>query len=678
MDSSGRKRSNRQQRDEQGLTRRRLLRVLGTAAAAATLEVELRDGSASAAPAPATPTAPAPEAQPPGALHPVALGAEPFSLTAVRLLDGPFKDAQERDGRYLLSLDPDRMLHNFRVNSGLRPKAPVYGGWESVATWADIRAHGHTLGHYLTACAMMFASTGNLAFKKRCDYIVGELEECQVATATGLINAFPDNTAQIDSLVRTQRAVGVPWYTLHKIFAGLRDAYYYCDSPAARTVLVKLSDWVIATTQNMTDAQFEAMLNTEHGGMNEVLADVCAITGDSKYLKLAERFSHKLLLEPLSESRDTLDGLHSNTQIPKVVGFQRIHILTGQPSYSAAARFFWKTVVTTRSFATGGNGDNEHFFPVAEFDRHIPSAKTMETCCSHNMLRLTRLLFMTDPTAGYADYYERALYNTILASQDPDTGMMTYFQSTRPGYLKLYCTPEDSFWCCTGTGIENHAKYGDSIYFHGTQDGTDCLFVNLFIASTLRWKEKGLELTQTTNFPESGRSRLEVTAAGPSDLTLKIRHPGWCSMATVRVNGTVAAESRTPGVYIALRRTWKPDDVIEVEVPMALRVEPLRGSTSHFAVVYGPIVLAGALGHQVAPRADLHVNERTIGEPFNERIEVPVLVGDPATIAAKIQPAGPPLTFRTVGLGRPAEVTLVPYYRIAHEHYNLYWRMVGA
>jgi uncharacterized protein len=507
---------------------------------------------------------------------------------------------------------------------------------------------------------------------------VAELLECQTAAGTGLVNAFPDNTTQIDNLVKTQRATGVPWYTLHKIFAGLRDAHLYCDNAAARTVLVKLSDWAIATTRDMTDAQFEAMLGTEHGGMNEVLADVYAITGDTKYLKLAERFSHKLLLVPLSESRDTLDGLHSNTQIPKVVGFQRIHVLTGEPGYSAAARFFWTTVATTRSFATGGNADNEHFFPVDEFEKHIPSAKTMETCCSHNMLRLTRMLFTTDPTAAYTDYYERTLYNTILASQDPDTGMVTYFQSTRPGYLKLYCTPVDSFWCCTGTGMENHAKYGDSIYFHGTQDDTDSLYVNLFISSTLHWKEKGLALTQTTRFPEVGTSRLELTAAGPSDVTFKIRHPAWCAKATVKVNGTIAATSESPGVYVALKRAWKAGDVIEVDLPMALRMEPLHGSPSHAAVVYGPIVLAGALGHPVAPRADLHVNERTIGEPFNDPIEVPVLVGDPAKMAGKIKPTDSPLTFRTDGLGRPAEVTLVPYYRIAHEHYNLYWRIVGA
>jgi len=661
---------------EQGLTRRRILQVLGSAAAAATLE-PLRDLRASAAPV-VTPGAAAPEAAPALAAHPVALGAQPFRLTAVRLLDGPFKDAQERNGKYLLSLDPDRMLHNFRVNAGLAPKAPVYGGWESVATWADIRAHGHTAGHYLTACALMYASTGNEEFKKRCDYVVKDLEECQTAARTGLINAFPDNTTQIDNLVKTQRATGVPWYTLHKIFAGLRDAYLYCDNAAARTVLVKLSDWAIATTENMTDAQFEAMLGTEHGGMNEVLADVYAITGDAKYLKLAERFSHKRLLEPLSESRDTLDGLHSNTQIPKVVGFQRIYVLTGEPRYSAAARFFWKTVVTTRSFATGGNADNEHFFPVAEFDRHIPSAKTMETCCSHNMLRLTRSLFTTDPTVDYADYYERTLYNTILASQDPDTGMVTYFQSTRPGYLKLYCTPVDSFWCCTGTGMENHAKYGDSIYFHGTEGGTDSLYVNLFIASTLGWKEKGLALTQTTKFPEVAASRLEVKAARSGDVVLKIRHPGWCALATVKVNGTTAATSRDPGRYIALKRTWKAGDVVEVDVPMTVRMEPLPASTTHAALIYGPIVLAGALGHKVAPGADLHVNERTIGEPFNEPIEVPVLVGDVAKMAARIKPTDSPLTFRTEGLGRPAEVTLVPYYRIAHEHYNLYWRIVDA
>ncbi len=603
-----------------------------------------------------------------------------FPLTDVRLLDGPFLEAQKRDEAYLLKLEPDRMLHNFRVNAGLEPKAPVYGGWESVQTWADIRAHGQTLGHYLTAASLMYASTGHDEMKKRVDYIVAELKECQDAGKTGLICAFPDKTAQIDNMVAGRRVVGVPWYTLHKILAGLRDAYFYCGNATARDVLVKLTDWAVDVTKGMTDDQFQRMLGVEHGGMNEVLADVYTLTNDEKHLALAERFCHKTILTPLSEGRDTLNGLHSNTQIPKIVGFERLYQLTGKPQYHAAAEFFWKTVTGTRSFVTGGNGDNEHFFPINDFARHLPSAKTMETCCSHNMLRLTRLLFAGDPTAAHADYYEKTLFNAILGSQDPDTGMMTYFQSTRPGYLKLFCTPFDSFWCCTGTGIENHAKYGDSIYFRGRSGGPqqDSLYVNLFIASTLNWKEKGITLTQTTSFPESGRTRLEIKAASRQRFTLHLRHPGWAATAAVRINGSAAESSRKPGSFITLNRRWKNGDVVEVELPMALRMELLPGTTDTAAVVYGPIVLVGALGHEVKPGDDLHVNERTIGSVFNEPIDVPTFAGEPAGIPGKIKPAGAPLTFRTEGVGRPGDVTLIPYYRMAHQHYNMYWKIQNA
>jgi DUF1680 family protein len=326
--------------------------------------------------------------------------------------------------------------------------------------------------------------------------------------------------------------------------------------------------------------------------MNEVLADVYSLTHDEKHLALAERFCHQAVLTPLSEGRDTLNGLHSNTQIPKVVGFERLYQLTGKPHYHAAAEFFWKTVTGTRSFVTGGNADNEHFFPVSEFARHVASAKTMETCCSYNMLRLTRLLFANNPTAAYADYYEKTLCNTILASQDPDTGMMTYFQSTRPGYLKLFCTPFDSFWCCTGTGIENHAKYGDSIYSRSRADGSksDSLYVNLFIASTLDWKEKGITLRQITSFPEAGKTRLEIKATSPQRFALHIRHPGWATTASVRINGHAAAASHKPGSFIALQRRWKTGDVVEVDLPMTLRMELLPGTTDMAAVVYGPIV----------------------------------------------------------------------------------------
>lgn len=601
-----------------------------------------------------------------------------FPLSDVLLLEGPFLEAQRRDEAYLLKLEPDRLLHNFRVNAGLDPKAPVYGGWESVPTWADIRAQGHTLGHYLTAASLMFASTGHDEMKQGVAYIVGELKQCQDSGKTGLVCAFPDQAAQIDNLVAGRRAIGVPWYTLHKIFAGLRDAHLFCANSLARDVLVRLADWAVEVTKGMTDDQFQHMLGVEHGGMNEVLADVYGFTNDEKHLALAERFCHQAILIPLSEGRDTLNGLHSNTQIPKVVGFERLCQLTGKRQYHAAAEFFWKTVTGTRSFVTGGNGDNEHFFPVNEFSRHLSSAKTMETCCSYNMLlRLTRLLFANDPAAAYADYYERTLFNAILGSQDPDTGMMTYFQSTRPGYLKLFCTPFDSFWCCTGTGIENHAKYGDSIYFRGAPGGTqdDSLFVNLFIASRLDWKEKGITVSQITSFPETGRIRLEIQGRSRQRFTLHLRHPAWAATATVRINGGAGKTSHHPGSFMVLKRRWKSGDVVEVDLPMTVRTELLPGTTDTAAILYGPLVLVGALDHEVKPGEDLHVNERTIGSVFNEPIEVPALAGELAGIPAKIKPTDAPLTFRTAGLGRPEEVTLVPYYKMAHQHYNMYWRI---
>jgi uncharacterized protein len=467
----------------------------------------------------------------------------------------------------------------------------------------------------------------------------------------------------------------VPWYTMHKIFAGLRDANLHAENTAALDVLTRLADWAAGATAPMSDAQFQHMLETEHGGMNEVLADVSTLTGDPKYLALARRFSHQAVLVPLAGSQDPLDGLHANTQIPKAVGFQRIHELTGDEQYGAAARFFWQTVVERRSFVTGGHGDNEHFFPPSEFATHLPSAKTMETCGTHNMLRLTRMLFQEMRLGGIADFYEHALYNGILASQDPESGMMTYFQATRPGYVRLYHTPDRSFWCCTGTGMENHAKYGDSIYFHDA----DAIWVNLFIASTVRWKAKGLSLRQTTRFPETATARLEVTAERPVQATVNVRQPGWCEGMTTRVNGRRWTRSLGDNSkYLSIDRTWRTGDVIEIELPMTLRTEPLPGTADHLAFVYGPIVLAGRMGREgLAPGSQIIVNERESGKMLNADVEIPVLAGDVATLASKIrQDARDPLTFRTDGLGRPHDVELAPFYRLTNERYNLYWRLI--
>ena len=604
-----------------------------------------------------------------------ASAARPFELADVRLLPGPFKIAQQLDARYLLSLEPDRLLHNFRVNAGLPPKATVYGGWESQEPWIEIRCHGHTLGHYLSACSMMFAATGEAAFRQRVDYLIAELSACQDARGDGLICAFPDGATPLENSLAGKPFPGVPWYTMHKVFAGLRDAHMHAQSAPALAVLTRLANWTSDASRDVPDPQLQKMLEREHGGMNEVLADVHSLTGEQKYLQLAERFSHRALLESLAAARDTLDGLHSNTQIPKVIGFARLHELTGHAPYEQASTFFWRTVVERRSFATGGNGDGEHFFPPAEFAKHLQSAKTMETCCIHNMLRLTRALFQSAPSVAYADYYERALYNGILASQDPASGMMTYFQATRPGYVKLYCTPADSFWCCTGSGMENHAKYGDSIYFH---DAT-ALYVNLFMASELNWHAKNLRVTQTTGFPDEDVTRLTIHAAEPKRMTLKIRHPSWCRRLTLTVNGRERRDSGSSGTYVDIDRTWRDGDVVDVHIPMQLHLEALPGSPDLVAVMYGPIVLAGRFGTEgLTPGADLIVNERTSGEMLNVPMSVPELSLGSQNLLERVKrnPASG-LSFSVRAKHPDRNVELVPYHTIAHERYNLYWRAVA-
>jgi DUF1680 family protein len=598
---------------------------------------------------------------------------QPFPLSAVRLLPGEFSTAQGLDGRYLLSLQPDRLLHNFHRNAGLPPKAPVYGGWESQEPWVDIRCHGHTLGHYLSACAMMWAATGQAEYRQRVDYIVGELAACQDARRSGLVSAFPDDDEPLLNSLRGRPFAGVPWYTMHKVLAGLRDAHEHTGNEQALAVLRRLADWIDDAARGCDDAAFQQMLGVEHGGMNEVLADLHALTGEPRYLALAVRFSHRALLDPLADGRDPLDGLHSNTQIPKVLGFARLHTLTGEPRYQRAASYFWGHVVQRRSFATGGNGDGEHFFPAAETRQHLNSAKTMETCSTHNMLRLTRALFMERPDAAYGDYHERALINGILASQDPDSGMMTYFQATRPGYPKLYCTPEHSFWCCTGTGMENHAKYGDSIYFHDERT----LVVNLFIASVLDWRAKGLRIRQATAFPDDATTRLAVQAVRPTRLTMRIRHPAWCRQATVTVNGQPWVRSDQPGRYLDIDRSWRDGDVVAVTLPMHLYLQPLPTAPDIAAVMYGPLVLAGRLGRQgMQPGDDLIVNERTYGDVLNQPMPLPEAGLDEATLETLVRRRpGPGLSFSLRASRPDTEIELVPFHRIAHERYSLYWQL---
>ena len=588
--------------------------------------------------------------------------AQAFPLAQVRLLDGPFRKSQDLNLRYLASLNCDRLLHNFRVNAGLAPKAPVYGGWESM----DL-CPGHSLGHFLSATSMMWAATGEAAMRERVEYVVGELRECRDAAPGRLVCAFPDGDTQLRNCLSGQPVAGVPWYTMHKIMAGLRDAHTQVGSADALAILAHIADWIDDKTRSLDDERFQKMLDLEHGGMTEVLADLHTLTGDARYLRLAERFSHRMLLAPLADGRDTLDGLHANTQIPKVLGFARLHGLTGRAEYQRAARYFWTNVVEQRSYATGGHGDEEKFFPPRQSEERLGSVQTMETCGTYNMLRLTRALFEANPTAAYADYYERALLNGILASQDPDSGMVTYFQATRPNYRKHYCKPEQSFWCCTGTGMENHAKHGDSIYFHS---GT-VLYVNLYMASDLHWAEQGVRLRQTTRFPEQGATRLALKMARPKEFAVRLRHPGWCRRLTVRLNGHSVIESDQSGRYVEIRRTWSDGDVLDVEMPMHLHWAPLPGTPDVAAIMYGPLVLAARLGRDgYTPGSDVTAGNQ-FGLKIREKYEVPALRLNGAEIDAVVRRSARALVFQLDAAGQGYE--LLPFHRIAHDKYNLYW-----
>jgi hypothetical protein len=595
--------------------------------------------------------------------------AQSFPLSQVRLLDGPFRDAMLRDEKYLLSLDPDRLLHMFRLNAGLPSTARPLGGWEAPV----VELRGHSLGHYLSALSLMYASTGNTPLKQRVGYIVAELAKCQsnapaAGFHAGYLSAFPESF--IDR-VETRRNVWAPWYTLHKIMAGLLDANQLCGIAQALDVLTKMADWVKFRVDRLSREQMQRSLDTEHGGMNEVFANLYGVTGDKNYLQLSAAFDHERVLDPLSLGEDRLNGLHANTQIPKMIGAAREYEFTGDPEYLTIANRFWDAVALHRSYVIGGHSDREHFFPTNEFVKHL-SPETAETCNTYNMLKLTRDLFEIEPDAQKMDFYERALYNHILASQDPQTGMFVYLMSLKPGHFKTYSTPEDSFWCCVGTGMENHAKYGDTIYFRDA----DSLYVNLFIASRLSWPEKSLIVRQETEFPESDTTVLKFEAAEPVNLALKIRRPTWATGGvTVSVNGRKQKIETAPGSYFKLRREWRNGDKIEIRLPMSLRIEFLPETTNEVAVLYGPIVLAGELGTNGMPNPPIATTQTAYSRVPTPA--VPMFESPADSLVKNIKPVpGKPLTFQTRGIGRPKDVTLIPFYQLHRQRYSVYWQLI--
>ncbi|MFT3827997.1 MAG: glycoside hydrolase family 127 protein [Chitinophagaceae bacterium] len=587
----------------------------------------------------------------------VGINAYAFDLRDVKLTgESPFKNAMEKDAAYLLEISPDRLLYRFYKNAKLPVKDSVYGGWESEGL------SGHTMGHYLSACAMMYISTGDKRFKEKVDYIVLELDRCQQARKTGYIGAIPNEDTIFGRVARGEIKSGgfdlnggwSPWYTVHKVMSGLVDAYLYCDNQLALTLAIRMADWTANTVNPLTQEQLNKMLNCEYGGMNDVLANIYAITGNKKYLDLSYKFFDNFVMEPLSKQVDPMPGKHSNTQVPKAIGSACQYELTGNERDKTIASFFWNTMVYHHSYVNGGNSNYEYCGPEDKLNDRL-SDNTAETCNSHNMLKLTRHLFAWQPSSALMDYYERTLYNHILASQNPTDGMMCYFVPLRMGAKKQFSDKFNTFTCCVGTGMENHSKYAESIYFEG-KDGS--LYVNLFIPSQLNWKAKGITVTQTTTFPETDRSSFTIQATKPANFCINIRHPWWAANGiTVLVNGKeVKAEKNAEG-YITVKRNWKNNDKIEVVFPMSVYAETMPDNTNRIALLYGPVVLAGQLG-------------KDMPDPV---YGAPVLLTDNRNVKDWVQPAVASLSFQLKGVAKPNDVQLVPFYKTYDEYYSVYW-----
>lgn len=584
----------------------------------------------------------------------------PFELHDVKLLDGPFKHATDLNIHTLLNYEPDRLLAKFRVEAGLKPKAEHYGGWE------DETLAGHSLGHYLSACALMFNTTNDSAFYKRVNYIVAELDTCQKADGSGYLGAVPgakkvfeDEVAKGD--IRSQgfdlNGIWAPIYTQHKIMAGLIDAYKLCGNKQALAIAGKFAGWMESYLSQMDHDQVQKMMHCEIGGISESMAELYALTGKKEYLDLHKTFYHEEILEPLSEEKDILPGKHGNTQIPKIIGLARDYELTGNEKDYRTVQFFWDRVVHHHSYVTGGDCDNE-YFGAPDTLRNRLSQNTTETCNVYNMLKLTRHLFEWEASAKVADYYERALFNHILSSQHPHTGHVIYNLSLEMGGYKEYQDPE-WFTCCIGTGMETHSKYARNIYFHNNEE----LYISQFIASRLEWKEQGMTLEQTTAYPEEQSTRLKVAVDKPVKLAIKIRYPQWAQKGyLIKVNGKNVKVKQQPGSFVSLERTWKDGDVIEVEMPFSIRYEAMPDDPNRIAFFYGPVVLAGELG-----AVDQEVD---ILDPMF----VPVFIADKEKLDHWMVPVENEInTFRTQKAGRPRDVTFIPFYKTHDIRYSVYW-----
>ena len=588
----------------------------------------------------------------------VPINAYAFNIKDVKLLDGsPFKNAMEKDAAYLLVVEPNRLLHRFYLNAGLPTKGEIYGGWESDGL------SGHTLGHYLSACALFYANTGNVEFKNRVDYIVSELALCQVARKTGYVGAIPNEDTLWAKVSRGEIKTGgfdlngawSPWYTEHKIMAGLVDAYLYCDNEQALKVVTGMADWTGNLMNKLTEEQRLKMLNCEYGGMQDVLVNIYSITGNKKYLDLSYKFDDDFIMGQLAKGIDPMAGKHSNTNVPKAIGAARRYELTNGSSDHKIASFFWEIMAHHQAYVIGGNSNYEYLGEPDKLNDRL-SDNTCETCNSYNMLKLTRHLFAWEPNSILFDFYERTLYNHILSSQNPEDGMMCYFTPLRMGTRKEFSDQFNTFTCCVGSGMENHSKYVEAIY---NETAAGDLFVNLFIPSELNWKKRNATVKLETGFPYNNKVNLSLKLKKSQAFTILIRQPEWSKAGiTVSVNGKSVKVTPNASGYLAINRKWNNSDKIEITLPMDLHIESMPDNADRIAFLYGPIVLAADLGD-------------SLPDPV---FGTPVLLTDNRNIKDWVKPVDlKTLTFETKGIGQPKDITLKPFYTLYNKYYSVYF-----
>lgn len=607
-----------------------------------------------------------------------------FPLGDITLLDGPLKHARDLNVQVLLKYDCDRMLAPYRKEAGLQPRKPSYPNWDGL--------DGHVGGHYLSALAIN-AATGNEECRKRMEYMISELQlvldannQRPEAWCHNYIGGVPNSAKMWAAFSKGDFGpyfgTWAPFYNIHKMYAGLRDAWLYCGNEQAKNLFLKFCDWAVDITRDLNDEQMEKMLGNEHGGMNEVLADAYAITGEQKYLDCARRFSHGMLLVPLENGKDCLDNMHANTQIPKVIGYQRIAELAHDVQYHNASEYFWEIVTRQRSLALGGNSRREHFPTKENCIDYINDIDGPESCNTYNMLKLTEDLNRVKPNGMYGDFYETAMFNHILSAQHPQHGGYVYFTSARPRHYRNYSAPNEAMWCCVGTGMEDHGKYGQFVWTHdkGVKAEDDALYVNLFVASELNWKDRKMVIRQQTAFPYAETSVVEV-AKGKGTFILKVRKPSWCENFTVKGVG-FDADSYEENGFVCMKRKWKKGDQVKISMPMHAYIKPMINVPQYVAIMYGPILLGMKTGTE--DMRGLIADDSRFGQYAGGKKlaldEAPILLPKHLDdIAKNLKPVpGKPLHFKlATHMENTIDGELQPFFEIHDSRYMMYWLALG-